>query len=167
MSPITMPSLRFREQLLRSRLLHIDRAVLDNALKLTLSTPVSNKLDCTLGLSNNPKPKMFSDPLGVIRLVDAWGLPQVAIPLDTGRSTTEISEAACRKIEEVLRNPRTRARRGAGHGDRVFPQDWGPIGDAIAQRQSDEQIAENTGIPLETVHFIRDQLRRATTRLMG
>lgn len=165
LSPITMPSTRFRDQLLRSRLLYIERTALDGAVKFTLSTPMHNKLDCTLGLSNNPRPKVFSDPIGVIRLVDSWGLPQVAVPLVTGRSVTELDPAACAKIEQVLRSPRTRARRGANHSHIDFPQEWGPIGDAISKGHRIEEIAESTGIPIPTVRFIEAQLRRDPGRL--
>lgn len=165
MPPITMTSIRFREQLLRSRLLHIDRLVKDGEIRLTLSTPLDSKVNCTLGLSTNPRPKVFSDPFGLIRLVDSWGLPQVAVPLDISRSTTEISETACAKIDKVLRSPRTRSRRGANRSDLSFPLDWGGIGDAIGRGQSDDQIAGSTGIPLDTVRFIRAQLRRTSGRI--
>lgn len=75
-----MPSPRFREQLLRSRLLHVEKTVQDGVVKFTLSTPMNNKLSCTLGLSNNPRPKVFSDPISIIRLVNSWGLRYRSAP---------------------------------------------------------------------------------------
>ncbi|MFC3058419.1 hypothetical protein [Paenirhodobacter populi] len=166
MSDIPTASMRFREHLVQTRTLIIVRTITEQGHVYVLRSEAAGWEGRVLISARGAQIKQFLGAEKVLRFLDKWGMGQVTIPFRKAESVNHLSVDECAAILEKLRQPRA-----TDSGSDVataplkaainrHPTDWGPVSRYLAEGMSPDRISRLRGVPLPTILYIIDLIKK-------